>query len=1150
MIPTPTNSATELAQLQAVIAALEAQRAILGDATVDAALAALRQKISALETPAPSVAPVVAATPAETRRLISILFMDVVGSTTLAENMDAEEWRQIVSRLMETVGAVVVRHHGRVAQYMGDGMLAFFGADQLREDDAENAIRAALAMQAEVARAFDPAMNIRIRVGINSGPVVIGDLGGASHKEFTAIGDAMNTAARVQSEAPVGGVLISQDTYRYVRGVFDVTPRPPVTLKGKSEPVATYLVRRAKPRAFRSATRGVTGIEARTVGRATELRALQDAYLDVFERGQAMWAQVGGVAGVGKTRLMAEFNHWLELREESIRLLRVRAAAGDERQPFALFRWMWFDRFQIADDAPLVQAEAKWVQRFSELWGESGEEVTERAHALGLLAGLTFKDSPHLTGLRDDPVQVKGRAFVVARELIERLRQTQPVVMQLEDLQWADASSCEWLAQLLAPATGPAPARGLLVLGTARPEWSEPAALQALLRLAAPATGTRSAAPVDVGAPRSLRLNLGPLAPEAAHELVGELLQPLGTVPAELREVIVGRAEGMPYYVEELVNWCCDQGIVDRTTEPWRFLPEKLRAAPLPVTLQHLLLTRLSALPAGESAALQRGAVFGRRFWAGGVRALGIETVAVLDALQPRGFVELQPESSFAGDTEWNFSHALLRDVTYETILKRDRATLHRQAAAWLEGQAAAAGRLEEFSDLLAEHCEHAGDVSVAADWHLRAAARAQGRAAAVEARRAFTRALELLPRSDSERRWPALLGREAILEMIGDREARAADLAALLKLAEAPGQATRLAEVYARQSHFQATQGSYAEAIRFADLAVLAARNIGDGTLEIKAGVSRAMAELRSGDAARCAVTTREMLALARAQSDPAALLAALRVAVVATLELDRDYEAGLALLEEQAELSGRMGDRYAQAVAQLNTGVTLISFGQHRPARAALEQSAAVMSRFGARRFLAYAKHNLTSIAFAQGDLPRARAMFEQDLPQIAAVGDSWLHTGALGIYGMVLAAAGDLPGAGRRLAESRALAEKIDAQPLLHDTLAAQAHVALQQARLDEAESLAVRVWAYLQRQGSGGMYFVARNHHFCAEVFDAAGRTAESRAVAEAGLRYVMGTAAKLKNPANRRSYLEEQPDSRALLAWCERMGVALPVHPTS
>jgi len=505
----------QIETLRASINGLEAQRGVLGDEVVNPALAALRQQLVALEQEAAAVT-----VPAEERRMVTILFMDMVGSTSMAERLDPEEWREVVKTLHTTLGEAITAHHGEVAQYLGDGLLAFFGSKKASEDDPENAIRAALDGQAAMAN-LPSKEKVQLRAGIHSGLVVVGELGVAAHKEFTASGDAMNLAARLQSDAPPGGILISHDTYRYVRGVFDLTPRSPLTVKGKSEPLQTYLVRRAKPRPFRRAARGVAGVETRTVGREAEMQALQSAYLRAYEGHGIVWAQLLGDPGVGKSRLLADMSDWMDLREETYRLLRARAFPDDANQPFALVRRMWFDRFQIADDTALEQAEAKWVERFKEFWGQNDYE--EAAHALGLLVGLAFQDSPHVKGMRNDPAQVKGRALVVSRELIRAVRQQYPVVVLLEDLQWADAASSEYLMDVFLGAADAEQPNGLFILGVARPEWRLPQELEKLIK-----SSVSTGKDADK---RAVEISLAPLTDLATRELAKELLQRAADVP-------------------------------------------------------------------------------------------------------------------------------------------------------------------------------------------------------------------------------------------------------------------------------------------------------------------------------------------------------------------------------------------------------------------------------------------------------------------------------------------------------------------------------------------------------------------------------------------------------------------------------------------
>ena len=376
---------------------------------------------------------------------------------------------------------------------------------------------------------------------MHTGLVILGSIGSEVKHEYTAIGDAMNLAARLQSAAPPGGIIISHDTYRYVRGVFDLTPQPLLSVKGKSDPIQTYLVQRARPRPFRTVTRGVAGIETATIGREAELKQLRAAFQTAQTDRKVVWAQIMGEPGMGKSRLLSDARDALDLLPDRFRWLRARAFQGDEKQAFSLVRRLWFDRFQIAEDAPLPEAEARWLSEFTAL---SGADHIEAAHALGLLVGLPFSDSPHIGALRHDPAQVKGRAYVVSRELFATLRADLPIVILLEDLHWADPSSWDYLTQLLLNADEAPPPHGLLVIATARPEWQPPG-----------------------GAAQTSRLFIAQPHGALRRSLSGvgrrRLLQHVENVPAEVIQLIVDRSEGVPYYVEEIINWFLDRGIID-----------------------------------------------------------------------------------------------------------------------------------------------------------------------------------------------------------------------------------------------------------------------------------------------------------------------------------------------------------------------------------------------------------------------------------------------------------------------------------------------------------------------------------------------------------------------------------------------------------
>ncbi len=1168
---------TQIERLEHAMAVLEAQRSLLGDAVVEPALAGLRQQLAALEAQT-----LTEPTPIEERRLVTILFTDIVGSTQMAEKLDPEEWRETVANLHKSVGNIIARHQGRVAQYLGDGLLAFFGAQESSEYDAENAIRAALEFQNALAQ-LGAAQPVQIRVGIHTGLVVVGELGTDTHKEFTATGDAMNLAARLQSAAPPGGILISHDTYRYVRGVFDLTPQPPLAVKGKTEPIQTYLVRRAKPRAFRTAARGVAGIETRTVGREREFKALQEAYLDAYEHKRVVWAQLVSEVGVGKSRLLDDTQDWLEFRDETFRLFRARAFTGDSNQPFALVRRMWFDRFQIAEDTPLAQAEAKWVQRFLEL---RGAEATEAAHMLGLLVGLPFRESPYIGAMRNDPTQVKGRAFVVSRELLGKIREDRPIVILLEDLQWADASSWDWLTEVVLGEQGDWETRregdagrerhgdagrerrgdtetrgrgegernGMFVLATARPEWDPPEELARLGVKGDERVPMSPGPPVpasDYSASRYVQIQLTPLSDEATRELARELLQDVEGVPEDAIRLLVERSEGVPYFAEEVVNWFIDRGIIDRSRETWRFVVGRLRESPLPATLQHLLLTRLSSLSDVDLAALQRGAIFGRNFWTGGVEALGVrESVQVFAHLQPRGFVHLQPESSFEGETEWSFYHNLLRDVTYESVLKRERVALHQKAAQWLEEQARRAGRVDEFAGLIGEHCERGGDLSAAAEWYIRAGESAQASSALAEARKFFDRALELLPPIDRERRWRALLGREGVLDLRGEREAQHADIAALLELAGDFDEDARRAEAYFRRASYAGAMGDQRAVLPAADEAIAAAQRAGTLALEARALALKIVPLTRLGEMAAARQAAEETLALAQAAGDEAAIAFAIeRVAVHFTES--GDLARAVQHFTQVAEMARRLGDRDEEARAMGNLGYTYVQLGLPKLARRSLEQALVWNEARGARRLRAYNLANLGLAYWRSGEGRTARRLEEQALDELRTSGDAFLWAECEMYLGLIAEGAGDNAGAAQRFADAQERFNHIGMNALATDALAGLARCALAQGRLDEARQQASEVWKYLAEHGAERMEFPTRAYLIAADIFDALGPSTPpasaagsaqddlARQVIESGYRELIERAEKISDGQWRKSFLENVKEHREMVEMYER-----------
>jgi class 3 adenylate cyclase len=510
---------TERKQLEQAIATLEAQRAILGDAVVEASIAALREKLAVLE-PEPTE---------QRRKQVTVLFADVSGFTAMSETLDAEDVNEIMNALWEHLDRAITKHGGTIDKHIGDAVMALWGAETAHEDDPERAIRAALVMQAEVSdfglRITDLAAKLRIqnlkpdigmRIGINTGPVLLGQVGTIG--EYTAIGDTVNTASRLEQAAPVGDILISHDTYRHVRGLFSVQALDPITVKGKAEPIEVYVVQQAKPRAFRLGTRGVEGIETRMIGREAELKQLQDALYTVMEDSQRQIMTIIGEAGVGKSRLLYEFDKWIELLPDTIHSFRGRASLEIQNLPYALIRDLFFFRFQIQDSDRANVVREKMERSIGEALGEACPEAGRRdeqsqmkAHFIGQLLGFDFSDSPHLQGVLGDAKQLRDRALIYLSEFFQATTALAPTVIFLEDIHWADDSSLD-VVNRLALTT---PDQRLLIVCLARPTLFE----------RRPHWGEGQTPWTGSGQAFHAWLELGPLSKGDSRRLVEEILQ-------------------------------------------------------------------------------------------------------------------------------------------------------------------------------------------------------------------------------------------------------------------------------------------------------------------------------------------------------------------------------------------------------------------------------------------------------------------------------------------------------------------------------------------------------------------------------------------------------------------------------------------------
>ena len=412
-------------------------------------------------------------------------------------------------------------------------------------------------------------------------------------------------------------------------------------------------------------------------------------------------------AGVGKSRLLHEFEAWAGARPEAFSVFRGRATPQTQSQPYGLLRDILAWRFQINDGDTMELAKRKLEEGIAPLFeADDGAELAQaHAHLLGHLIGLDFQASRHIKPILADSRQIRSRGFHAAAQMFRRvhLRSNAPVLLLLDDLHWADEPSLDFLATL-APANADLP---MLVIGLARPTLFERRA--------------------DVwGGTEAQRVDLTPLGAQGSRDLAAELLKKLDDVPAVLRELIISRAEGNPFYMEELVLMLIDEGAIDTVSEPWKVVADRLLATPVPATLTGVLQARLDSLHAVEKLALQQASVIGFVFWDRALAAIDAHAVDALPAVARRDLVVSHEEGHIDDAREYAFRHPLLHHVTYETVLKRVRREGHARTAAWLAGLGGA--RANDFLGATAEHFEKGGDARNACEYYTRAAEHAATR--------------------------------------------------------------------------------------------------------------------------------------------------------------------------------------------------------------------------------------------------------------------------------------------------------------------------------------------------------------------------------------------------------------------------------------
>jgi class 3 adenylate cyclase/tetratricopeptide (TPR) repeat protein len=887
------------------------------------------------------------------RRTVTMLFCDVKGSTIAAEQLDPEDWAEIMNGAFEYMIRPVYKYEGMVARLMGDAVLAFFGAPIAHEDDPQRAILAGLeildrfeAYRDQVVR--DWRLEINARVGINTGLVMVGVIGSDLRMEYTAMGDAINLASRMEQTAEPGTVQVAEDTYRLAGPVFEWEDLGEIEVKGKTEPIHTFRPLRGK--AQPGSLRGIEGLDSPLVGRDKELEKLKAA-ADQLEKGIGGIVFIEGEAGLGKSRLMEEFHGYMQKEGKAPVAWQGTASLSYETaQPYALFQRLLRRKWEIPPNASPDMVRSRIAQEFEE---HLEEEKSQLQKAFEILMGVGETGGS----------QLEGEMF--KRELFSGVTALwgpdQPVVIACDDLHWADPASTELLAHLFARTERAA----LLVICVMRPDRSTP--------------GWQIKETAERDYPhRYTEISLPPLTNEDTNELVDNLLT-IANLPAGLRQNILAKTDGNPFFVEEVVRTLIDSGAIVREKDGevtrWRAIGN-IEALEIPGNLQSLLTARIDRLEEDARLTLQLASVIGRTFFYRVLESIN-QAVAVIHSeldqqLLTLQRVELIQEAARVPELEYMFRHSLTQEAAYNTILLRQRGGFHSQVGEAIEEQFA--DRLEEFYPMLAYHFREAGDA----------------------------RALKY-----------AILSGDAAFQLFAISEAleyygRALEFTKSLE--ETPESLTQVYLRYGRclelQSDYQAAQQNYE---KMADLA----REGDDQNMLLEALLAGAIACAIPSPAQQTEkgqYLADQSLALARELGNLEAEAKTLWVFVLLNI-YGGQVPTAVPFGERSVELARELGMSSQLAYSLQDLGLAYISLGDLDKANAALAEARPLWKTLGNLPMLAENWANTCYMRVDAAQFDEAIAASEESLRIAVSIDNEWGRVNSQGFVGLVYLARGEI-------------------------------------------------------------------------------------------------------------------------------------------
>jgi class 3 adenylate cyclase/tetratricopeptide (TPR) repeat protein len=858
----------------------------------------------------------------EERKIVSVLFADLAGFTAESDGVDPEDvkarLRPYFARAREQIESV----GGTLEKFIGDAVVGLFGAPTSREDDAVRAVHAAwqITHAIDELNKEDPTLELAIRVAVETGEVVVDVDSDAARGETIATGDVMNTASRLQHEAPVGGVVVGERTYRSTQQAFEYEPLPPVTIRGKLAPIPIWHVRGPRSEQERAPV-------APLIGRHRELELLGAIWDKVRADRRTHLVTVFGPPGIGKSRLARELEP--RLAREG-RYLKGRCRPYGETTGYGAFGQQVSKLAGIFETDSTSVARAKLDELVVALVSESDAEEV-RAH-LAVLLGLSQEGTPD-----------KQLLFSSARRFVEAVADAQPTAFVFEDIHWAEPALLELIGSLASRLTD-AP---VFLIALARPD---------LLDTHATWGG---------GLPRYTAVHLEPLADDDARELAAALLS--GTEEASAyTDRLVQTGGGNPLFLEELAA-----SVAEQTADV---------VAGLPTTVQAIISARLDALPRRHRQLLQDAAVIGRIFRRGPLAALSDDAYldATLDDLERRDFIRRQPASSGSNDREFMFKHVLTREVAYGTLPRAARRERHRRVAAFIED--ASGDRVRESASILAHHYGEAGDDERTATFLMMAADVSSRAWAKQQAITLISEAIEIAARTGDRRLLIRARLARASTMIDATRFADAIDDLEWL-IDDAQGHELALAHLARARAAFWAADAG--NVVRHGVAAAEIAENLGDRELEGRALAARYEAEAMQGDV-RSAIETWDRATATWPVDKRDASFARFYASRAIASYWTGEYATGVQMGTEAHELGLDASNLEAAVVGASHAGVALVGLSRHEEGISWLDRAIELGRQWEERsfRFTARAMNMRAGALREIGDIEAARIQSEEAL------------------------------------------------------------------------------------------------------------------------------------------------------------------------